>query len=152
MSKNVSKMLIFISGFWHLFCHNNTKYRSSYKIKDFFDIYTKWTIEKCPTVPSKTSWVLRNYRSKSVNSFAGHPVYYIKKKYNKLELSWFKLSRSWGFLLELVEIRWRHFNLKSKYIFRYLHMNISHHVFDMRAVLWLKLLFWCVRWVGGWLD
>ena len=74
LSENVSKMLIFIFGFRHLFCHNGIKYWSNYKVKDIFEIYTKWAIEKCPTVPSRTLWVPRIYRSKSVNSFAGHPV------------------------------------------------------------------------------
>ena len=78
-------MLIFIFGFQHLFCHNGIKYWSNYKVKDIFEIYTKWAIEKCPTVPSRTLWVPRIYRSKSVNSFAGHPV--IKSSLQQSQLS-----------------------------------------------------------------
>ena len=76
VSQNVSKMLICIFGFWYVLCHNIFKYCSNYKIKEIFKIYIEWAIEKCPIIPSGTLWKPRNYRSKSVNSFAGHPVYF----------------------------------------------------------------------------
>ena len=37
-------------------------------------MYVEWAKEKCPAIAYRTLRVLRNLRSKSVNSFAGHPV------------------------------------------------------------------------------
>ena len=37
-------------------------------------MYVEWAVEKCPAIAYRTLRVLRNLRSKSVNSFAGHPV------------------------------------------------------------------------------
>ena len=42
-------------------------------------MYVEWAVEKCPAIAYRTLRVLRNLRSKSVNSFAGHPVHHQDK-------------------------------------------------------------------------
>ena len=38
-------------------------------------MYVEWAVEKCPAIAYRTFRVLRNLRSRSANSFAGHPVF-----------------------------------------------------------------------------
>ena len=38
-------------------------------------MYVKWAVGKCPAIACRTFLAPKDQRSKSVNSFAGHPVF-----------------------------------------------------------------------------
>ena len=79
-------------------------------------MYVKWAVGKCPAIACRTFLAPRNQRSKSVNSFAGHPVLYtlaiksITKELRSQEslsvdFSWLHLTNSWlNFLIGFVVI------------------------------------------------
>ena len=66
-------------------------------------MYVKWAVGKCPAIACRTFLAPRNQRSKSVNSFAGHPVLCFHIVLNLISI----LPNI--FSLDLISARWDHF-------------------------------------------